>query len=263
MDSKVRRLTILEFMRPYGASSIAATVLAAAALLTVACSSTTIPTSPSTDSPETRADPSPTPTPSTPAPATARYRVVFQSTWTATTHPVDFPSSAHFSPLIGGTHAAAVSFWRAGGLASIGIQDMAERGMTMRLSDEVNGAIGAGTAERVVSGGGLSTSPGTISAEFEISQSFPLISLVTMVAPSPDWFAGVSGLALFENGDWAQERRVELAPWDAGTDSGATFTSPDLASTPHQPIAPIVTAPLSPGGHVTPLGTFTFTRIGI
>src|SRR6185436_16943578 len=148
-----------------------------------------------------------------------------------------------------------------GALASIGIQDMAERGGTTRLTEEVNAAISAGTAERVVSGGALATTPERVSVEFDVSQSHPFVTLVTMVAPSPDWFVGVSGLALFERGEWAQERRMELTPWDAGTDSGATFTSPDLASSPHQPIAPIVTAPLSPGGQVTPLGTFTFTRI--
>ena len=46
-----------------------------------------------------------------------------------------------------------------------------------------------------------------------------------MVAPSPDWFVGVSGLPLFENGQWVEERRIDLVPWDAGTDSGTTFES--------------------------------------
>ena len=46
-------------------------------------------------------------------------------------HPLDFPSSAHFSPLIGATHTAEVGFWREGGAASDGIIDMAERGLTM------------------------------------------------------------------------------------------------------------------------------------
>ena len=36
--------------------------------------------------------------------ATARYRVRFNATWSATTHPNDFPSAPHFSGLIGGTH---------------------------------------------------------------------------------------------------------------------------------------------------------------
>ena len=237
--------------------------LLAAVLLVSACSSTT-PASPSPSSTTAAATPAPptAPTPLPAAPTTAHYRVTFESTWTAATHPVDFPASAHFSPLIGGTHNTSVTFWREGALASLGIQDMAERGLTTRLSDEVAAAIAAGTAERVVAGGGLPSSAGKVSAEFEMSQSHPLVTLVSMVAPSPDWFVGVSRLALFDNDAWIAERRVELIPWDAGTDSGVTFTSPDLVTMPHQPIAPIVIAPLSPGGRVTPLGTFTFTRIG-
>jgi len=81
-----------------------------------------------------------------------------------------------------------------------------------------------------------------------------------MIAPSPDWFVGVSALALFEDGRWVGERRIDLVPWDAGTDSGSTFTSPDQA-TPPQPISRIVTAPLSPSGSASPLGTFTFIRL--
>ena len=200
-----------------------------------------------------------TPVP-TPAPAAARYRVTFQGTWSATTHPIDFPN-AHFSPLVGGTHAASVTFWREGELASNGVKDMSELGRTTPLDLEVNAAIAAGTAEHLLLGGGISPSPGTVALEFEISQRFPLVTLVSMIAPSPDWFVGVSRLPLFENGQWADERRIELEPWDAGTDSGVTFTSPDLVTSPRQPISRILTAPLSPGGRVTPMGTFTFTRI--
>ena len=45
---------------------------------------------------------------------TAEYTVTFQSTWSAETHPVDYPSNSHFSGLIGTTHDATVSFWQTG-----------------------------------------------------------------------------------------------------------------------------------------------------
>ena len=46
----------------------------------------------------------------------ATYRVVFESTWSPTTHPdTGFPGNPHFSPLIGGVHDANVSFWTSGG----------------------------------------------------------------------------------------------------------------------------------------------------
>lgn len=232
----------------------------AATLIAAACSSTMTSPSPS--------PPPAAPLVTTPAPAdpvrpasTARYRATFQGTWSGSSHPVDFPGSAHFSPLVGGTHNAQVTFWREGALASDGIQAMAERGLTEPLISEIAAAISAGTAERSFTGGNIGVSPGSAAAEFDVSQAFPLVTLVSMVAPSPDWFVGVAGQPLFENGQWIDERRIDLVPWDAGTDSGVTFTSPDLATVPRLPIARIVTAPLSPSGRVTPMGSFTFTRL--
>ena len=239
-------------------------LLVTTALTAATCSPMTPPTSPSgAGTMAEAATPTPAPAPPTPvpAPATARYRATFDSNWTAATHPVDVPASPHFSAMIGGTHNASVTFWRVGALASDGIKDMAELGATEPLFQEISAAIAAGTAERVFRAGGSLGSPGTDSLEFDVSQAFPLVTLVSMIAPSPDWFVGVSGLVLFENGNWVDERRVALVPWDAGTDSGVTFTSADVVTVPRQPITAIVTAPLSPGGLVTPLGTFTFTRI--
>src|SRR5262245_57537829 len=68
--------------------------------------------------------PSPAPTPA----ATARYAVTFEASWSALTHPTDFPANAHFSPLIGATHGSRVGFWRTGESASPGIHAVEARG---------------------------------------------------------------------------------------------------------------------------------------
>jgi hypothetical protein len=224
------------------------------------CSNRESPMAPSTP-PEALATPPPSPQLPAPAPpATARYRVTFDATWSQATHPVEYPATAHFSPLVGATHTGSVRFWSGDVAATPGIRAMAEGGRTAPLSQEVSAAIAAGTAERVLLGGAINGPPASVSFEFEASQAFPLVTLVTMIAPSPDWFVGVSGLPLFENGQWVQERRLDLVPWDAGTDSGATFESADVVTTPAHVVSPIVTAPLSPSGRITTLGTFTFTR---
>ena len=217
------------------------------------------PTPPSTPAPAP-APPPPTPPAPPAAVATARYAVTFDSTWSPATHPTDFPASAHYSPLIGGTHAASATFWREGALASEGIRRMAERGGVSPLDSEVAAAIAAGTAERVISGPALGRSPGSAAMEFEISQAFPLVTLVTMVAPSPDWFTGVSGLPLYENGQWRDEVRVDVFGFDAGTDSGVSYSSPDQESVPRQPIARLA-YPLSASGPAPRLGSFTFRRL--
>ena len=59
----------------------------------------------------------------------------------------------------------------------------------------------------------------------------------------------------------ATHDEIDLNTYDAGTDSGTSFTSSDRDTQPREPIFLIVDAPLSPGGNVTPVGTFTFTRI--
>ena len=201
--------------------------------------------------------PSPSPSP-TPAPR-ARYLVVFDATWHESTHAV--PPNPHFSGLIGGTHRDAVRFWEEGRLASEGIKRMAELGAQSPLDQEVIAAMAAGTAEHLLAGDNLRGSPGSTQFEFEVSRDYPLVTLVTMVAPSPDWFVGVSALSLFENGDWVREKEVPLAPWDAGTDSGVTFLSPDRPTQPRHPIARITTPPLAASGMAAPLGRFTFRRI--
>jgi hypothetical protein len=201
--------------------------------------------------------PSPVPTPA----ATARYVVTFDASWSAATHPTEFPGNPHFSGLIGGTHGPAVRFWQEGGLATEGIRLMAERGRQSPLDLEVGAAVAAGTAQHVLAGEDVPRSPGSTSLEFEMGREFPLVTLVTMVAPSPDWFVGVSGLSLIEGGAWVDEKRVFLHPYDAGTDSGVTFTSADAATQPRETIRGIDMGPLVEAAAVPHLGTFTFRRI--
>ena len=188
---------------------------------------------------------------------TAQYTVTFEAAWSQATHPTGFPPSPHWSPLVGGTHDASVSFWNAGQLASQGIEDMAEMGATTPLANEVQAAITSGSAYSVLLGGGISPSPGSTGFSFTIDRDFPLVTLVSMIAPSPDWFVGVSGLSLIESGDWVGEKSVTLWLYDAGTDGGTTYTSPNLDTNPQDTIALHTT---QPGYNGAPMGTFTFTR---
>jgi spondin N len=190
----------------------------------------------------------------------ATYTVTFTATWSATTHPQDFPSNAHFSGLIGATHDDRVTFWAPGEFASAGIQAMAELGSKSPLDAEVTAAIVAGTARDTLSGGTVAPSPGSVALDFEIALTRPQVTLVTMIAPSPDWFVGVAGLPLFVGGRWVDSLVVELRGWDAGTDDGATYVAPNAASMPHVPIAQLVDEPFLVGGGVPTLGTFTFVR---
>jgi hypothetical protein len=209
----------------------------------------------------------PTPVASTPAAPTptaapvALYRLTFESVWTSQSHPSDPPRNPHFSRLIGGTHRSTVTFWENGGMATEGIRLMAEQGRTTPLDQEVEAAIAAGHAQRLLVGGAIDRSPDATTLDFEINREYSLVTIVSMVAPSPDWFVGVSGLNLIENGDWVAQKVVSLQPWDAGTDSGVTFTSADVRTTPQERIHVVDRWPFVVGTSVPPLGTFTFRRL--
>jgi hypothetical protein len=203
----------------------------------------------------------PLPPTETPAPS-VEYQLTFEATWSAATHPTDFPPNPHFSGLIGASHTPEVRLWEVGGISSPGIKNMAETGGKSPLDAEIEALIADGSACVLISGAGVNPSPGTATVVFEATADCSLVSVVTMIAPSPDWFVGVSGLSLLENGKWVDQKVVELLPFDAGTDSGASYTSPDLATSDPEPIYRIEADPLLVEGQVPPFGVFTFTRLG-
>ena len=57
-----------------------------------------------------------------------------------------------------------------------------------------------------------------------------------MLAPSPDWFVGVSALPLMEDGAWRKRVEVNLRLYDAGTDDGTVFTAGNADTDPAEPI---------------------------
>jgi Spondin_N len=193
--------------------------------------------------------------------AAVSYRVTFASTWSAQTHPEGFPASAHYSGLHGATHHAGWSLWRAGGTATPGIERMAERGKSSPLKEEIRAAIRGGDAGVEIRGDGLKRSPGSLSVDFRVTRDFPLVSLVAMLAPSPDWFVGVAALDLCQDAAWVTERRVELFAHDAGTDSGRSYEAPDADTQPREPIRRMETSPFLVAGELRAVGTLTFKRL--
>ena len=191
---------------------------------------------------------------------TAVYSITFHATWSATTHPTDFPPGAHFSPLIGAVHNDSVSFWASGEIASPGIEQMAETGGTGNLTREIRAHI-PGNALSVINGRGIGSPASTTIEGVYVSLDHPLITLVTMIAPSPDWFVGVAGQLLQDEfGQWVDEMEVVLYPYDSGTDDGASYRSANADSSPRQPIRNLKgVSPFSD----QPIGTYTFTRTDV
>lgn len=187
----------------------------------------------------------------------ALYTVTFTSSWDEQSHP-GVPPNAHFSPLLGTTHNISATFWLSGTVASLGIEQMAETGVTTLLRNEMT-ATGDGVYE-IFSGPGLGTSPGQVTIPaFTADRTHAFVTLVTMIAPSPDWFVGVHHLSLLDGeGRWQDTLVVTLYPYDAGTDAGTDYTSPDQEPSQHTMITSLSgQAPFS----TEPIGSLTFTRL--
>ncbi len=191
----------------------------------------------------------------------ATYKATFDGTWSSATHPKDFPLLAHFSGIIGATHNGDFSIFEEGGTATDGLEHLSEMGKHMPLDQQIKDAVQAGTAGSMIeTTDPLRKLPGQASTTFTIDENHPLVSLVAMIAPSPDWFTGVSAVNLRENGAWVQKKTVTLYAWDAGTDGGTSYRSFDKEMQPRGTIGMNQSPYFMAGGKPTPVGSVTFVR---
>ena len=167
----------------------------------------------------------------------ATYTVKFQGEWTTRSTPGGVVGSAHFTTLIGAVHNGEVTFWSPGGTATPGIEGVAELGATRTFRDEINakGADVASVIQQSVGFGGR----GSATFEIDVTTNHPLVTLVSMIGPSPDWFVGVSRLSLLDGGQWRSQHSVNLYPYDAGTEEGEEFSLSNPATSPQGTITSI------------------------
>jgi hypothetical protein len=195
-----------------------------------------------------------------PATPTARYRVTININWTGATHPDTLPGNAHVSSPIIAVHGAPGAMFAVGGQASAGIEAMAERGITGTLVAELAGN------DRVIRVATVSGVPAPAvasrSVDVDVLQLDHRISLVTMLAPSPDWFVGFADRATFVDGQWIDSVTFPLGNYDAGTDSGSSFTSANANTQPQQPISGPDDATFATAAAQSSFGTVTITKIG-
>lgn len=167
----------------------------------------------------------------TPAPEssqTATYMIEYDASWSSETHPATLPDGAHVSPIVVVAHKNENDLFASGLTASDGIEMMAETGATQVLLSEIDNnplILGSVVGQRI-------DVPGSNSLELEFDRDHSLLSAVSMLAPSPDWFVAVSNVDLFQDGQWLDEIELEVRAYDSGTDSGPIFTAPDSDADP-------------------------------
>ena len=177
----------------------------------------------------------------------ATYSVTFTSNWTQAAHPHpsgNLPGNAHWSKLVGATHNNDVVFVEMGGLATQGVENIAEMGSNAVFFSEVNSAIAANFANAIIDGDDLPSAEGQIVIdEIVTTEDYPLLTLLSMIAPSPDWMIAINSISLRNGSDWIDEINIDLYPYDAGTDSGVDYTSPDLETDPQESISSLQGVP--------------------
>ena len=165
----------------------------------------------------------------------ATYRVVIEGLWNdSQSNP--YPASAHFTDFYGVNHSSSALLWKAGELASRGIEDVAEIGVTSSLEFEVNQLQQAGLAGNAIRLSSLFNLPNSTQTTIRVSVDKSRVSLISMVAPSPDWFVGISGVDLRSSNGWRSVLTLSLVPYDAGTEEGNQFSLFNAATVPAEPI---------------------------
>lgn len=208
--------------------------------------------------------------------APVEYKLLVQNDWSQAHHkpgslPFSLVEQPHFSHLGGGTHDSSLVVWEEGQLSSYGMIKMQETGWIDEpgsrrdLRDEFDGFLANGSA------GSFLNYPipnpwfpaGTVTElNFEIEESHPLVTLVSMLGPSPDWFVGVSGLNLREGNRWKELVEVDLYPYDGGSRSrDNTFALFGPLESPQQPIQPITDTDDTLLLGSIPIGKFTFELV--
>ena len=113
--------------------------------------------------------------------------------------------------------------------------------------------------------GGISNTGRRDVDDIEVNSEYPLVSFITMIAPSPDWFVGVHDYNLCNTttGKWLDSRTRDLPPYDAGTDSGPRFGSPNQITNPKENIHLLTNnteGSFKGDKPVNRFGTFTFVK---
>ena len=209
----------------------------------------------------------------------ATYNLTVTNSWSQASHESWAPrfssvSGPHFSHLGGGTHNSSLSIWQDGGLSSPGMIYMQETGWidhsnpaTVDLKSEFETHIADGSAYSFLNyPRHFSPLESPVTVSLDVSSTHPLVTLVSMLGPSPDWFIGVSGLNMRDGGDWLDTITVDLFTYNGGSRSNdETFLccengpleSPQKAITLFTD-TPDVNDPLRTALTGDQIGTFTF-----
>ncbi len=165
------------------------------------------------------------------------YRVTLVSNWNKEDH-LKVPGSAHFSRVTVVNHKSTYTLIPFQGKATVGLERLAELGKTGDIEREFKKEVEKGSIASYNIFAAMYLSKRT-SMKFTISVTAeaPYFSMVSMIAPSPDWIIGVDALKLYDekSGFLSGVERQALYAISGGTegkDTAGNFTISDNAPDP-------------------------------
>ena len=191
----------------------------------------------------------------------AWYSIEIIGKWKAPEFTV--PGGVHFTAVFGMVHSSETYLWKLNTKASLGVENVAETGNPYPLLYEIDTAIATGKSIGLIA----ITAPlptGSSKVNVYCTSKYSYISLETMLAPTPDWFTGLSGFNLFQNNRWITDTTVNLYAYDAGTEDGDVFGYNNPATVPQQNVqllTPLNASVLANGNSVlAPIATVRFAK---
>jgi len=199
-------------------------------------------------------------------PSQVTYKVEFTPAWTKANFPFEYPDTSllhkpHFSGWIGTAHNDAYDLFKDGAMPTPGLEALSEGGKHSPLDEEIKAAITAGNALMLSESEPLKDFSKTATFNVNVDDAHPMVSLVAMIAPSPDWFAGVSDVNLKGNGAWIANKTLDVMAWDSGGDDGVTYLASDKDTNPKKPTMANTAKQFMKDGKTMPVGQISFTKM--
>ncbi len=154
----------------------------------------------------------------------AKYRFTVSAKWSESTHPDAYPgASAHFTTFAGAAHNSDFVVFKTGEpLSTPGVETLVEEGSINAFKAEVEKQVSNNKVKEFLKlvefrGDDLTNSQ---CFEFWATTAYSNFSVISMVAPTSDWFIGLSSIALREGDTWKfdTEKTFNARVYDAGTE---------------------------------------------
>ena len=170
----------------------------------------------------------------------AQYSCVFHNKWSGLRHPRLYPGSeAHWSSPILASHNDGYTMWECDHFASKAVEKVAENGDNRLLQGELDRAHILYVNDHVEGKDQYNVRQESQTLpNIQVTNFHPLLSSMSMIACSPDWFSGFNNLDMrnIETDTWYEIIQIQTYPFDAGTEDGDEFKCTNSATSPQNPI---------------------------